>query len=426
MVDSRTECDITVYVNSQEETERLLSELQCMGIEVRNVSNPTFLAHLGGKIQITPKRPILNNDDLSRIYTPGVAQVCLAIKADRSKVWDLTMKGNSILVVTDGTRILGLGDIGPEAGLPVMEGKAALFAQLGNVNAVPLVLGTKDPDEIVQAIVWASPGYGGINLEDIESPKCWYVERRLKELLDIPVFHDDQHGTAVVVLAAAYNAARLVGKKLKDMKIVASGVGAAGMASCNLLIKAGARHLFGFNREGAIFRGRADMNDEERRLAMRSNKERFTGTLHEAMRGADMFLGLSGPNLIDAEHVKSMAPNAIVFALANPVPEIDPNIAAKYARVVATGGSEYPNQINNALVFPGIFRGALDARATEITDRMKLAAARALARVIKPSLLREHNIIPSAFDPRPHEAVAEAVRKVAHKTGKARRDRKVR
>lgn len=427
LVGSSSEFDVTVNLTCTEDSQKLTNALTAIpGVEIRNLSDQTFKAHLGGQISIIPRRPIINADDLSLIYTPGVAEICTAIQKDPSKAYNLTGKGNSILVVTDGSRILGLGNIGPLAGYPVMAGKAALFARFGGVNAVPMPLDTQDADEIIQACIWMAPGYGGINLEDIESPKCWYIEEQLKKRLNIPVFHDDQHGTAVVVLAAALNAARFVGKKLKDMKIVLSGVGAAGMACGNLLLKGGARNLIGFKKEGAIYKGRTDMNPQEVSLASRSNPERFTGSLKDAMRGADMFVGLSAAGVIEGSDIKRMGKDPIVFALANPVPEVDPFEASKWARVVATGSSKFPNQTNNALVFPGIFKGALEARVSDITPAMQLEAARSLARVLKPSVLRSHKIIPDVFDQRAHDAVAAAVLRVAHRTGQARRDQKVR
>jgi len=417
--------DITFNVGSVEQGEAVVGALRKMhGIEVVNVSDRTFRLHLGGKIKIIGKVPIETRDDLSMAYTPGVARVCKAIHADPAKGYTLTMKGNTIAIVTDGSRILSLGNIGPLAGLPVMEGKAMLFERFGGVYAVPICLSTQDPEEIIKVVKAIAPGFGGVNLEDIASPGCWEIERRLKAELDIPIFHDDQHGTAVVVLAATINAAKIVKKQLRNLKVVASGVGAAGMACCKLLMAAGVRNLVGFNIGGAVHQGRTDLNAEERWLAENSNPRGFRGTLKEALNGADMFLGLSVGNLLKPEDLAVMKRDALVFALANPVPEVDPVGALQYARIVATGGSEFPNQINNALVFPGIFRGALDCRARNITEEMKMEAARALAAVIPTRALRDDYIIPSIFNPEVHKAVAEAVCRVAQGKSHCRPGRK--
>lgn len=426
MVDGAVERDITVFLHSRQQGVELLDALaKLAGVTVVASSDPVQRMHLGGKVEVTPRRPINNRDDLSQAYTPGVARICMDIYADPKKAYNLTWKGNTIAIVTDGSRVLALGNIGPLAGLPVMEGKAMLFKRFGNVNAVPIVLNTQDPEEIIRTVKAISPGFGGVNLEDIASPGCWDIERRLQAELDIPIFHDDQHGTAVVVLAATINAAKRTKKQLRNLKVVVSGVGAAGMACCRLLIAAGVRNIVGFKREGAIYKGRTDMNVEEQWLAEHSNPKGFKGTMKEALKGADMFLGLSVGGILDAEDLKDMRANSIVFALANPQPEVDPRAAEKYAKIIGTGGSEYPNQINNALVFPGIFRGALDARVPQITEQMKLEAARALAAVIPPKLLRDDFIIPSIFDDRVHEAVANAVRNAAHSTGEARRVRRL-
>lgn len=422
IVEGYTERDITVYIANKKQGEDLVAALNKLdGVEVVYASDPVTRMHLGGKIEIALRRPINTRSDLGQAYTPGVAGPCREIQADPLKAYNLTMKGNTILIVTDGTRVLSLGDIGPEAALPVMEGKAMLFKRFGNVNAVPICLRTKDPEKIIEVVKAIAPAYGGVNLEDIASPGCWEIERRLQSELDIPIFHDDQHGTAVVVLAATINAAKRVKKQLRNMRVVVSGVGAAGMACSRLLIAAGVRHLVGFKKEGAIYRGREDMNDEEKWLAAHSNPKDFRGSLREALKDADMFLGLSVAGVIDAEDLKAMRRDPIVFALANPVPEVDPRAAAKYARIVATGGSDHPNQINNALVFPGIFRGALDCRVANITEEMKMEAARALAAVIPPKSLRDDFIIPSIFEEKAHAAVAAAVTRVAHRTGEARR-----
>jgi malate dehydrogenase (oxaloacetate-decarboxylating) len=425
LVDGFVERDITVYVSSKKQGEELVVALGKLdGVEVVHASDPVTRMHLGGKIEIALRRPINTRIDLGQAYTPGVAGVCMDIHADTKKAYNLTMKGNTILIVTDGSRVLSLGNIGPEAALPVMEGKAMLFKRFGNVNAVPICLSTQDPEEIIRAVKAIAPAYGGVNLEDIASPGCWDIERRLQAELDIPIFHDDQHGTAVVVLAGTINAAKVVKKQLRNLRVVVSGVGAAGMACSKLLIAAGVRHLVGFKKEGAIYKGRTDMNAEEQWLAEHSNPKNFKGSLREALKDADMFLGLSVAGVIDAEDLKVMRRDPIVFALANPTPEVDPKAAAKYARIVATGSSEYANQINNALVFPGIFRGALDCRVPNITEEMKLEAARSLAAVIPAKSLRDQHIIPGLFDQAAHDAVSQAVARVAHQSGAARRTKR--
>lgn len=416
--------DITVLLrNSQhgEEVVHLIKELP--DVEVQHVSDRTFLMHLGGKIDIVPRREIKTRDDLSMVYTPGVARVCKAIHADPSKAYSLTMKGNMVAVISDGSCILSLGNIGPLAGLPVMEGKAVLFKRFAGVNAFPLVLNTQDPEEIIQVIKAVAPGFSAINLEDIASPGCYIIENRLREELDIPVFHDDQHATAIVVLAATINAAKLTKKQLRNLKVVVSGVGAAGMACCKLLLAAGVKNLVGFNINGAVYNGREGLTEQEQWLSEHSNAKGFKGSMQEALKGADMFLGLSVAGVIKAEDLAVMRRDPIVFALANPDPEVSPLEAKPYVRVMATGGSDYPNQINNALVFPGIFAGAIEARVPNITDEMKMEAARALAAVVTAAESDEDYIIPSVFDPRAHKAVAEAVKQVAQRTGVARRVR---
>jgi malate dehydrogenase (oxaloacetate-decarboxylating) len=370
------------------------------GLKVRKVSDRTFLLHLGGKIEVTPKVPLKTRDDLSRAYTPGVARISQAIAADPADARRLTIKRNTVAVVTDGSAVLGLGNIGPAAALPVMEGKAALFKRFADVDAWPVCIDSQDVDEIVRTVQLIAPVYGGINLEDISAPRCFEVEAKLRELLDIPVFHDDQHGTAIVVLAALKNALKLVRKELKDVKIVISGAGAAGTAIAKLLWISGARNVLAFHREGvAVIDGIDNHN--------------FTGGLHDAIKGADVFVGVSAANVISEEDVKSMAINSIVFALANPDPEIDPTIARKYAAVVATGRSDHPNQINNVLAFPGIFRGLLDANASKITDELLVAAADAIASCVAPSQLNANFIIPSVFDPEVAKKVAAAVKGAA-------------
>ncbi|HEY9680981.1 MAG TPA: NAD-dependent malic enzyme [Oculatellaceae cyanobacterium] len=409
-------------VNAQHGEDIVAAVARIKDVEVMHVSDATFLDHLRGKIEVTPRRTIKSADDLSRAYTPGVARVCLEIAADPSKVYSLTSKGNMVAIVTDGSRILGLGNIGPQAGLPVMEGKAMLFKQFGGVDAFPLALGTQDTDEIVRTVKAISPGFGAINLEDIASPRCYEVEQRLSEELDIPVFHDDQHGTAIATVAAAINSAKLVKKQLRNLRVVGAGVGAAGLACAKLLMAAGVRHYVGFNVGGAIHKGRTDLTPQERWLAENSNPDNFDGTLQEALEGADMFLGLAAAGIIKAEDLAVMRRDPIVFALANPIPEVMPLEAKRYARVVATGGSDYPNQINNALVFPGFFKGLLESRAQRVTDEMKLAAARALAAVVSKDELDEDHVIPSIFDSRVAKAVASAVIEEAQKSGVARRN----
>ena len=380
-------------------------------LTVRKVSDRTFLLHLGGKIEIASKVPLKTRDDLSRAYTPGVARICQAIVADPSDARRLTIKRNTVAVVTDGSAVLGLGNIGPAAALPVMEGKAALFKRFADVDAWPVCLDTQDVDEIVRTVQLIAPVYGGINLEDISAPRCFEVEARLRELLDIPVFHDDQHGTAIVVLAALRNALKLVKKDLKTVKIVLSGVGAAGNAIARLLTLNGASNIIGFNHHGVIHNDMKSDDSMQQWFINNSNPANFTGTISEAMVGADVFIGVSAPNVLTESDVASMAKGSIVFALANPDPEIDPAIARKYAAVVATGRSDQPNQINNVLAFPGIFRGLLDANAHKISDQMLVAAAEAIADCVSPDQLNTSFIVPSVFDPNVVKAVAAAVKK---------------
>jgi malate dehydrogenase (oxaloacetate-decarboxylating) len=380
-------------------------------LTVRKVSDRTFLLHLGGKIEIASKVPLKTRDDLSRAYTPGVARICQAIVADPSDARRLTIKRNTVAVVTDGSAVLGLGNIGPAAALPVMEGKAALFKRFADVDAWPVCLDTQDVDEIVRTVQLIAPVYGGINLEDISAPRCFEVEARLRELLDIPVFHDDQHGTAIVVLAALRNALKLVKKDLKSTKIVLSGVGAAGNAIARLLTLDGASNIIGFNHHGVIHNDMKSDDSMQQWFINNSNPSNFTGTISEAMIGADIFIGVSAPNVLTESDVAAMAKGSIVFALANPDPEIDPVIARKYATVVATGRSDQPNQINNVLAFPGIFRGLLDANAHKISDQMLLAAAAAISECVSPEQLNTSFIVPSVFDPNVVKAVAAAVKK---------------
>ena len=380
------------------------------GLTVRKVSDRTFLLHLGGKIEVTSKVPLKTRDDLSRAYTPGVARISQAIVDDPSDVRRLTMKRNTVAVVTDGSAVLGLGNIGPAAALPVMEGKAALFKRFANVDAWPVCLDTQDVDEIVRTVQLIAPVYGGINLEDISAPRCFEVERRLRELLDIPVFHDDQHGTAIVVLAALRNALKLVKKDMSKVRIIMSGAGAAGTAIARLLVLSGATNIIAFDKDGVISKDSPSEDPMRDWFIEHSNKDNFKGNVHEALSGADIFIGVSAPNVLKEADIASMAAGSIVFALANPDPEIDPVIARKYAAVVATGRSDHPNQINNVLAFPGIFRGLLDANAHKITDKLLVAAAEAIADCVSPSQLNTSFIVPSVFDPNVVIKVAAAVK----------------
>jgi malate dehydrogenase (oxaloacetate-decarboxylating) len=380
------------------------------GVTVRQVSDRTFLLHLGGKLEVNPKVPLRHRDDLSRAYTPGVARVCSAIAQNPEDARRLTIKRNTVAVVTDGSAVLGLGNIGPAAALPVMEGKAALFKQFAGVDAWPVCLDTQDPDRIVEIVRAIATVYGGINLEDIAAPRCFEVERRLREELDIPVFHDDQHGTAIVVLAALRNALRVVGKEMSGLRVVVSGVGAAGHAIIRLLLAQGVSDIVACDRRGAVHRGRTGLEPARQWIADHTNPEVRTGTLPEVLAGADVFIGVSGPNLLTSGDLAAMAEDAIVFALANPDPEVHPLDAREHAAVVATGRSDFPNQINNVLAFPGFFRGMLDAQAHEITDEVMLAAARAIADSVGSSELNASYIVPSVFDPHVAPAVAAAVR----------------
>ncbi len=401
-------CD-TVDADHAQELHNALSAHQ--GLTVRKVSDRTFLLHLGGKIEVNSKVPLKTRDDLSRAYTPGVARISQAIVDDPSDVRRLTMKRNTVAVVTDGSAVLGLGNIGPAAALPVMEGKAALFKRFANVDAWPVCLDTQDVDEIVRTVQLIAPVYGGINLEDISAPRCFEVERRLRELLDIPVFHDDQHGTAIVVSAALRNALKLVKKDISKVKIIMSGAGAAGTAIARLLVLSGATNIIAFDKDGVISKDSKSEDSMRDWFIENSNKSNFKGSIHEAMAGADIFIGVSAPNVLNEADVASMAEGSIVFALANPDPEIDPAIARKYAAVVATGRSDHPNQINNVLAFPGIFRGLLDAQAHKITDKLLVAAAEAIADCVSPSQLNTSFIVPSVFDPNVVTQVAAAVKK---------------
>jgi malate dehydrogenase (oxaloacetate-decarboxylating) len=415
--------DITVRACDGAHQEEIVSAVRRLPeVKVINVSDRVFLLHLGGKLAVQNKVPLTTRDTLSMAYTPGVARVCEAIAADPRKAWQLTIKGNSVAVVSDGTAVLGLGDIGPAAAMPVMEGKAMLFKEFGGVDAYPICLATKDPDEIVKTVKDLSVGFGGINLEDISAPRCFEIERRLQEQLDIPVFHDDQHGTAVVVLAALLNALRLTGQKLSRLKIVINGAGAAGVAVARILLRGGARDIVMCDREGIIHKGRLPgLNESKAWVAQNTNPRNLKGGVQTALRGANVFVGVSGPGTVQLQALRRMAPRPIVFALANPTPEIMPEEAARVAFIVATGRSDYPNQINNVLAFPGIFRGALDVRARQITESMKQAAARAIAGCISPTELSPEYIIPSVFNREVVRRVAQAVRLAARKAGVTRR-----
>jgi malate dehydrogenase (oxaloacetate-decarboxylating) len=416
--------DVTVLAQDAEHLERITEAVRALpGIEVEHVSDRTFLLHLGGKIEVVGKTPLRTRDDLSMAYTPGVARISEAIAADPQSVWNLTIKRNTVAVVSDGTAVLGLGDIGPEAALPVMEGKAMLFKEFAGVDAFPLCLATTDVDEIVATVTAVAPVFGGINLEDISAPRCFEVETRLRGTLDIPVFHDDQHGTAVVVLAALVNALRVVGKPIEDVKIVVSGVGAAGTATTRILQAAGARTIVGTDRRGALYVGRPGLSGVKLAYAEETNPDREQGSCDEVLAGADVYIGLSGPGAVTLDGIRSMAADSIVLAMANPRPEVRPEDLEGIATVVATGRSDYPNQINNVLAFPGIFRGALDVRASTINEEMKLAAAHAIAAVVSPEELGPEYIVPSVFNRDVVPAVAAAVAQAAEAAGAARRQR---
>jgi len=417
--------DLTVSARDDEHARKIIDAIRRIeGVTVINVSDRVFLMHLGGKIRIQNKIPLTTRDALSMAYTPGVARVCLAIAADKRKAGTLTIKHNSVAVVSDGSAVLGLGNIGPEAAMPVMEGKAMLFKEFGDIDAYPICLQTQDTEEIIQAVRWISTGFGGINLEDISAPRCFEIEERLKQELNIPVFHDDQHGTAVVVLAAALNALKLVKKKIGEIKILIVGAGAAGVAVTKMLQAAGARHIICCDRKGIIGRKRLpDLDFSKTWLAEHTNLRDLSGSVENAARGAHLFIGVSGPGVFTVKALKRMARNPIVFALANPTPEIMPEEAEPYARIIATGRSDYPNQINNVLAFPGIFRGALDARATAITEPMKLAAAKAIAACIGPEELSEEYIIPSVFNKQIVRRVARAVERAAYAGNVGKRSR---
>jgi malate dehydrogenase (oxaloacetate-decarboxylating) len=406
--------DVTVAASSVAHGEEIVDKLRTIdGVSIGKVSDRTFLMHLGGKIEMSSKLPIRNRDDLSMIYTPGVARVCMAIAENPEDARRLTIKRNSVAVVTDGSAVLGLGNIGPQAALPVMEGKAALFKRFAGIDAWPICLDTQDADEIVAIVKAIAPGFAGINLEDISAPRCFEIEARLREALDIPVFHDDQHGTAIVVLAALTNALKVVGKDISRIRVVMSGAGAAGTAILKLLMAAGVVHATVADVHGVVHEGREDLTESLRWIAEHTNRSGRTGTLKEAVADADVFIGVSAPNVLDGDDLATMAEDAVVFALANPDPEVDPAIARQTAAVVATGRSDFPNQINNVLVFPGVFRGLLDAQSRTVDTEMMLAAARALATTVADDQLNANYIIPSVFHPDVAKTVAAAVREAA-------------
>jgi len=414
--------DVTVLATDAAHADAITAACQSVtGVEVERVSDRTFLLHLGGKIHMDANAPVRTRDDLSMAYTPGVARVCQAIASDPESAWNLTVKRNTVAVVTDGTAVLGLGDIGPLAAMPVMEGKALLFKEFGGVDAWPICLATKDPDEIVAAVAAIAPGFGGINLEDISAPRCFEIESRLQRQLDIPVFHDDQHGTAVVVLAAFLNALKVVGKRVEAVRVVVTGVGAAGIAVTNTLQAAGVTHIVGCDRAGAVWRGRPGLEGVKLAYAERTNPDNFRGTADEALESADVFVGLSQPGAVTRDGIARMAEDAVVFAMANPTPEVAPEELEGLATVIATGRSDYPNQINNVLAFPGIFRGALDVRASAITPGMEVAAGHAIAGAIADDELSPDYIVPSVFNRNVAENVAQAVSAAAERDGVARK-----
>jgi malate dehydrogenase (oxaloacetate-decarboxylating) len=417
--------DVTVAARDEAHAEEIVQCVRSLdGVRVLHVTDRTFLVHLGGKIEVNGRVPVKGRDDLSMVYTPGVARVSLAIRDDPLKQWTLTIKRHTVAVVTDGSAVLGLGNIGPAAAQPVMEGKCMIFKAFADLDAFPICLATQDPDEIVATVRNLAPVFGGINLEDIAAPNCFLIEERLRAELDIPVMHDDQHGTAVVVLAALKNALKLVRKPIETALIVVSGVGAAGVATARIIIAAGARNVVAVDRAGALYQGRMEnMNPYKERLAAETNPRRLQGSMREVLQGADVFIGLSGPGVVTMDDIAGMAEQPIVFALANPIPEIQPEELTGIARVVATGRSDYPNQINNSLAFPGIFRGALEVEATDIDESMKLAAADAIAGLVGPDELTEEYIVPSMFDRRVADTVAAATREAAWASGVGRKPR---
>jgi malate dehydrogenase (oxaloacetate-decarboxylating) len=416
--------ELVINASDPEHAERIVGVAEALdGVKVLSSFDRTFRMHQGGKIEMVARMPLETRADLSTAYMPGVARVCRAIAEDRDNAFELTLKRNMVAVITNGTAVLGLGDIGAAAGMPVMEGKAMLFKEFGEVDSYPICIDSKDPEVLIRTIAAIAPAFGGINLEDIAAPVCFEVEDRLKEMLDIPVFHDDQHGTAIVVLAALLNALKLTGGKIEDLKVVVSGVGASGVACSKILMNAGVRNIIGCDSRGAIYKGRTEnMNSMKEWYAENTNPDRIRGGLTEAVRGANLFLGLSGPGTFLVDQLKSMAPEPIVFAMANPTPEIMPEEAGPHVAVVATGRSDYPNQINNVLAFPGVFRGALDCGAREISEAMKVAAAEAIAETISDDELNADYIIPSVFNRAVAPAVAARVMEVAAAEGLARRE----
>jgi malate dehydrogenase (oxaloacetate-decarboxylating) len=414
--------DVTVSCADSEHGERVVEAVRDLdGVDVESVSDRTFQMHQGGKIEVTAKVSVKTRDELSMAYTPGVARVCLAVQRDPSQVWELTVKGNMVAVVTDGSAVLGLGDIGPAAALPVMEGKALLFKEFAGVDAVPVCLDCDDVDEIVTFCQALAPGFGGINLEDISAPRCFEIEHRLKDTLDIPVFHDDQHGTAIVTLAALLNALRVVGKRAEDLRVIVVGAGAAGVACAKIIRAEGVEQVIVCDIDGALYPGREGLDPERAALAENTNPDGERGMANELLADADVLIGVSGPGAVSPAAVRSMAPDAVVFAMANPTPEVQPEAVRDAVAIMATGRSDYPNQINNVLAFPGVFRGALDVRASTINEEMKLAAAHALASVIGDDELDPEYIIPSAFHREVAPAVAKAVAEAAEASGVARR-----
>jgi len=415
--------DLTINTNGNDHAEKIIDKLNTLKeVNIQNVSDQTFLLHLGGKIEVNSAFDISTRDDMSKAYTPGVGRISSHIHKTPEAAWALTTKSHTIAVVTDGSAVLGLGNIGPEAALPVMEGKAMILKNFANVDAWPICLNTQDEDEIVDIVKAISPGFGGINLEDISAPRCFYIEQRLKQEIDIPVFHDDQHGTAIVVLAALINSLKIVNKKPKDIKIVIAGVGAAGIACANILMDYGVKNIIGIDRQGIVSRNR-NYNDNiyKKNFAEKTNPENIKGDLKKALKNADCFIGLAGPNMVTKEMLEQMKPQSIVFALANPVPEIMPELIPSNVKVMATGRSDYPNQVNNSLAFPGIFKGILEVRAKSITDKMKISAAKAIASVIPRRLLSSDFIIPSVFDKNVVKNVSENIAAAAVKEGVSRK-----
>ena len=416
--------DISIFTNDPDHSDKIIESIKkTPGVEFVNFYDRTFLVHLGGKISIRNRIPVKTRDDLSMAYTPGVARICMEINQDPEDAYKLTTKGNTVAVVTDGTAVLGLGNIGPKAAMPVMEGKAMLFKEFADIDAWPICLDTTDTEEIIRIVKAIAPGFGGINLEDIAAPRCFEIEQRLREELEIPVFHDDQHGTAVVTTAALINALKVVGKNVEKIKVIVSGAGAAGIACTKMIMHLGVKNLIVCDSKGALHSKRTNLNPSKNWIAENSNPEKESGSLKEVIAGADVFLGVSAPNIIGQKDVKNMAKDPIVFAMSNPDPEISPEEASPFAAVMATGRSDYPNQINNVLCFPGIFRGALDCRSNTINEEMKLAAAHAIAGVVDDAHLNADYIIPSVFDTTVVKNISESVQVAAYKTGVARRRR---